>query len=155
MMNILTLALALILAGGGCAKRVDLEKVPVGTEVEVTRQDGGVVRGTLAARDDKTVRVNVGKASHSVPAQQIADVQLVNETPAAPAGDREVPRVHDPGGHDARRPIGFGGRLGLESRGGSHRGHAHRGRGRRRHGGPTGRQHRQGRGRGGPVRPGR
>ena len=33
------------LAGAGCTKKVDLEKVPVGTEVQVTRQDGGVVHG--------------------------------------------------------------------------------------------------------------
>lgn len=78
-----TLAFAVLLAGSGCADRVDLEKVPVGTEVEVTRQDGGVVRGTLAARDDQTVRVDVGKAGHAIPRAQIKDVQLVEETPAA------------------------------------------------------------------------
>ena len=76
-------ALALMIAGAGCADRVDLEKVPVGTEVEVTRQDGGVVRGTLAARDERTVKVKAGSASRSVPRDQIADVQLVDEkTPA-------------------------------------------------------------------------
>jgi len=79
-----TFALALMIAAAGCANRVDLEDVPVGTEVEVTRQDGGVVRGTLAARDDKTVKVTVGSTSRSVPRDQIADVQLVDETtPAA------------------------------------------------------------------------
>jgi hypothetical protein len=70
-------AFALILVGVGCANRVDVEKVPVGTEVQVTRQDGGVVQGTLAARDDKAVQVKVGSASRSVPRDQIADVQLV------------------------------------------------------------------------------
>lgn len=85
MMKILpTLALACMIAGAGCANRVDLEKVPVGTEVEVTRQDGGVVRGTLAARDDKTVKVKVGSASRSVPRDQIAEVQLVDETTPVP-----------------------------------------------------------------------
>jgi hypothetical protein len=73
-------AVALMITGAGCANRVDLEKVPVGTEVAVTRQDGGVVRGTLAARDDKTVKVKVGSTSRSVPRDQIADVQLVDET---------------------------------------------------------------------------
>jgi hypothetical protein len=75
------IALALVLAGAGCSKRVDLEKVPVGTEVQVTRQDGGVVQGKLAARDDKTVKVTVGSASRTVPRDQIADVQVVAETP--------------------------------------------------------------------------
>jgi len=83
MMDIVrTVALALMIAAAGCASRVDLEKVPVGTEVDVTRQDGGVVRGTLAARDDETVKVTVGSASRSVPRDQIAEVQLVGETPA-------------------------------------------------------------------------
>ena len=79
-----TFALALTIAGAGCADRVDLEKVPVGTQVEVTRQDGGVVRGTLAARDDQTVKVRVGSASRSVPRAEIAEVQLVDEAKPAP-----------------------------------------------------------------------
>jgi hypothetical protein len=78
MMKILpACALAVALAGAGCAKRVDLEKVPVGTEVQVTRQDGGVVQGTLAARDEKTVHVRVGSTSRIVTRDQIADVQLM------------------------------------------------------------------------------
>jgi hypothetical protein len=84
MMKALTaLALALMTAGAGCSRQVDLEKVPVGTEVQVTRQDGGVVQGTLAARDDTTVKVKVGPATRAVPRDQIADVQLVADTPAA------------------------------------------------------------------------
>jgi hypothetical protein len=77
-----TVALALMLAGAGCANRVNLEKVPVGTEIQVTRQDGGVVRGTLTARDEKTVQVKVGSTSRTVPRDEIADVQLVDLTPA-------------------------------------------------------------------------
>ena len=83
MKTLTTFALTLMLAGNGCSNRVDLEKVPVGTEVQVTRQDGGVVQGTLAARDDTTVKVKVGPATRSVPRDQIADVQLVADTPAA------------------------------------------------------------------------
>jgi len=84
MMNILpTVALALVIAGAGCTNRVDLENVPLGTDVDVTRQDGGVLRGTLAARDDKTVNVKTGSASRLVLRDQIADVQLVGETPTA------------------------------------------------------------------------
>jgi hypothetical protein len=84
MMKILpAFALTLMIAGAGCTNRVDVEKVPVGTKVEVTRQDGGVVRGTLAARDDKSVKVKVGSVSRSVPRDQIADVHLVDATPPA------------------------------------------------------------------------
>jgi hypothetical protein len=73
-----------ILATGCAADRVDVEKVPVGTEVEVTRQDGGVVRGTLAARDDETVRIKAGSTSRSVPRDQIAVVQVVDEATVTP-----------------------------------------------------------------------
>jgi len=83
MKMLLTVPLALLLAGAGCTKKVDLEKVPVGTKVQVTRQDGAVVSGTLAARDEKTVQVKAGSASRSIPRDQVADVQVVNETPVA------------------------------------------------------------------------
>jgi hypothetical protein len=79
----LVVGLSMTLAGGACAKRVDLEKVPVGTAVEVTRQDGGVVTGTLAARDETSVRINAGTATRSVPRDQIVDVRLVNEKATA------------------------------------------------------------------------
>jgi len=77
----LAIALALVITGAGCTHRADVEKVPVGTKVELTRQDGGVIRGTLAARDDTTVRLDAGTTSRSVPRDQIADVQLVSDTP--------------------------------------------------------------------------
>jgi len=50
--------------------------------VDVTREDGGVVRGTLAERTDKTVTLTVGSTSRSIAREQIADVQLVADTPA-------------------------------------------------------------------------
>ncbi len=82
MMKTLSLvALAIIFAGAGCSRQVDVEKVPVGTDIQLTRQDGGVVQGTLAARDNKTVEVKVGSASRSVPRDQIADVQVVADAP--------------------------------------------------------------------------
>jgi len=79
-----TFALALMISANGCASRVDVEDIPIGTEVAVTRHDGGVVSGTLTARDDETVNVAVGPASRSVPIEQIAEVQFVDEaTPVA------------------------------------------------------------------------
>ena len=79
--TMLPIALTLVLAGAGCSDKVDIEKVPVGTEVQVTRQDGGVIQGTLAARDDKAVEVKVGTVSRSVPRNEVADVQVVADTP--------------------------------------------------------------------------
>ncbi|MDO8836446.1 MAG: hypothetical protein Q7V01_12670 [Vicinamibacterales bacterium] len=76
---VVALAVALMIAGAGCSRQVDVEKVPVGTEVELVRQDGGVVRGTLAARDEQTVKVTAGPTSRSVPRAQIAVLQVVDE----------------------------------------------------------------------------
>ena len=68
----------------GCARPADVEKVPVGAEVEIVRADGGVVHGTLTGRDAGTVKVDVGKTSRSVPREQIADVRVVDRTRPAP-----------------------------------------------------------------------
>ena len=88
------ISLLLLGAGAGCSRAVDLEQVPIGTAVDVTRQDGGVVRGTLTSRDDRNVQLATGPATaRSVRRDQIADVQLVDDAarplPAA-AKFREV-----------------------------------------------------------------
>jgi hypothetical protein len=80
----------LIGAGAGCSGRVDVEKVPIGTAVEVTRQDGGVVRGTLTARDDRRLQMAVGPATRSIPREEVANLEVVEGTtaPALPAAAR-------------------------------------------------------------------
>jgi hypothetical protein len=81
----LSFAVTLTITSAGCTSQPDVEKVPVGSDVELTRQDGGVVRGKLAARDDKAVQLESSTATRSVPRDQIADVRVVDETkPAAP-----------------------------------------------------------------------
>jgi hypothetical protein len=61
---------------------VDVEKVPVGSEVAVTKEDGGVVQGKLAERDPKMVKVSVGRTVREVPRDTISDVRVVKaETP--------------------------------------------------------------------------
>lgn len=80
-----TLTLALLTVSAACTSQPDVENVPLGSDVELTREDGGVIRGKLAARDEQTVRVESGTATKSVPRDQIADVRVVDETkPAAP-----------------------------------------------------------------------
>jgi hypothetical protein len=76
------IALIVLAAASGCARRVDLEKVPMGARVEVTRQDGGVVRGTLDGRDDRDLQLTVGSARRSIPRDQITDLRIVDETTA-------------------------------------------------------------------------
>jgi len=78
-----TLALTSAIAAA-CAGSADVEKMPVGSEVEVIREDGGVVRGTLAERDERTVKVDTGSTSRSVPREDIAQVRVVDEAKPTP-----------------------------------------------------------------------
>jgi hypothetical protein len=94
-----TLVAALLIGvGAGCTSRADVEQVPIGAAVEVTRADGGVIRGTLTARDDHDLRMAVGPATRSIPIVEIADVEIIEGTaepalsPAAKFREFTVPR---------------------------------------------------------------
>jgi hypothetical protein len=73
------IALVVLTAAAACGTNaaVDVETVPLGAEVLVTKEDGGVVRGTLTARDVETVKVDVGRSVRSLPREAISDVRLV------------------------------------------------------------------------------
>ena len=71
------IALIVLSLAAGCSRGTDLEKVPVGSDVQLTRQDGGVVEGKLAARDETTVRIDVGRTTRTVSRKEIADVRVV------------------------------------------------------------------------------
>src|ERR1051326_1018567 len=74
-----TLAVVALAAGAGCHRQADVEKVPVGTEVDLTKQDGGVVHGTLKSRDEKEVKLDTGAPTErTVLRNQIADVRIVD-----------------------------------------------------------------------------
>jgi hypothetical protein len=78
------LALGSSLACAG-EDKVDIETVPVGAEVAVTRQDGGVVQGALTERSTDTVKVASSVGVREVPRKEIAEVQIVEAaTPAPP-----------------------------------------------------------------------
>lgn len=79
------LVLAVVVAASGCAAQADIEKVAIGTDVQITRRDGGVIRGSLAARDDTTVGVAVDSAIRTIPRDQIAGVQVIAQGPVEPA----------------------------------------------------------------------
>jgi len=83
-------AMVLALVGASCARQPDVEKVPVGSDVQLTRQDGALVEGKLAARDEKTVKVDVGSVTREVPRDQIADVRVVDRSATKPV---EVPAI--------------------------------------------------------------
>ena len=76
-------AVTIALAGAGCSRKADVEKVPVGSDVQVTRQDGGVVEGKLTAKDDQQIAVDVGPVTRAVRRDQIADVRLVSHDKSA------------------------------------------------------------------------
>lgn len=72
------MTLALVSMVGGCNRNADIEAVPLGSPVEVTRQDGGVVRGTLKERDAENVRMAVGRTTRSIPRKDITNVEVVD-----------------------------------------------------------------------------
>ena len=81
-MTVLTVAMAL--AGAGCTREPEVEKVAVGSDVQLTQKDGGVVQGTVTAKDEKTVQVQTGKTTRTVPKDQVAEVQVVPKDAPAP-----------------------------------------------------------------------
>jgi len=80
-----TAALGVTVVSVACSGAPDVEAIPVGSEVQVTRDDGALVEGTLEARDAETVTVKVGSEDRQVVRTEIADVRVVDETtPAGP-----------------------------------------------------------------------
>ncbi len=76
----LTLAgLALCVA---CSSRPNVDQVPVGKDVQITKEDGGVVDGKLADKSPQSVTVDTGHGTKAIPRAEIADVQVVGgQTP--------------------------------------------------------------------------
>jgi hypothetical protein len=68
----------------GCSGGVDVEEIPIGSEVQVTREDGALVEGKLAERDAEAVKIEPGPAAQpkTVPVERIADIRVVE--PDAP-----------------------------------------------------------------------
>ncbi|MEZ5317928.1 MAG: hypothetical protein R2752_11055 [Vicinamibacterales bacterium] len=87
--------LALVAAGIGCSNGVDVDDVPLGSAVQLVRDDGALVEGTLAARTNDDVTVATGETKRDVPRGEIADLEVVDKSapmppPPAAATYREV-----------------------------------------------------------------
>jgi hypothetical protein len=94
MRNLATILLAAAcVSGAGCSDRVDVDKLPEGTDVQVTRQDGALIEGKLAARQPDVIRVSTGRSTKDVPRDQIAEVRVVDEN--APATVPEKARFRE------------------------------------------------------------
>jgi hypothetical protein len=68
-------------ACGSASSKVD--SLPLGSTVQVTRQDGGVIEGTLGDRDHDTVRVVDRGVERTVTRSDIVDVRLVDDRTSA------------------------------------------------------------------------
>src|SRR5690348_8986201 len=74
-----TVVLASVAVAAACSRSPDIDKVPAGTQVQVTRDDGGLVEGKLQQVSEKSVKVDTGSTSRVVPKEQIADVRVVSD----------------------------------------------------------------------------
>jgi hypothetical protein len=84
--KVLGLLVGAIVAAGACNKGgVDLDKVTPGTEVTVTRQDGGVVKGPVQRVEPNSLVVKVGDRPKTVPRAEITSVQVDEPGVAAKA----------------------------------------------------------------------
>jgi hypothetical protein len=79
----------LVVAAIGCSNSANLDQVPIGSDVQVTRDDGGVVEGTLTERTDESVKVDVGPVTRVVKRDDVAHVAVPDEDGKAP----ELPAI--------------------------------------------------------------
>lgn len=63
----------------GCANGINVDEIPIGSEVQVTRDDGGLVEGTLTDRDEQSLIVDTGRVSKAVQVQRISDVRIIDD----------------------------------------------------------------------------
>ncbi len=65
-----------LMGAGACSGGVNFDKVTPGTEVTLTRQDGGVVRGPVQRVEEHSVVVRVGDRPKTVPRAEISTLQI-------------------------------------------------------------------------------
>jgi len=82
----------LVMFGAACSSKPDVDKVPDGQTVAVTKADGGVVQGTVTGHDEKNVTVKTGRTTRSIPKAQIADVKVVDTPKDASVPPPPVPK---------------------------------------------------------------
>lgn len=77
MLRVMTAAAATMAIA--CSGGVDVEDIPLGTTVQVTRDDGALVEGRLAEKSDEAVTIERGTPARpkAVPVAEIADVRVV------------------------------------------------------------------------------
>jgi hypothetical protein len=63
----------------GCSNGINVDEIPIGSEVQVTRDDGGLVEGTLTDRGEQEVIVDTGRVSKAVQVERISDVRVIDD----------------------------------------------------------------------------
>lgn len=76
----MTVAIAGLALAAACGREPDIDEVPVGSQVQVTRDDGALVEGRLTDRNAEAVRVDVGPTTRAVPRREIADFRIKGST---------------------------------------------------------------------------
>jgi hypothetical protein len=71
------LAIVLTALAVACSRQPDVEKLPVGTEIQLTRKDGVVVTGKLADRNADNIKLLTGHANKTVARTDVADLRVV------------------------------------------------------------------------------
>jgi hypothetical protein len=61
-----------------CSNAPNVDKVPVGQQVQITTSDGGVVTGKLTSRDAQELKIDTGRSTRDIPRAEIADVQVID-----------------------------------------------------------------------------
>jgi len=61
-----------------CSTAPNVDKVPVGQQVQITTSDGGVVAGKLTNKDPQAVIVETTRSTRQIPRASIADVEIVD-----------------------------------------------------------------------------
>lgn len=74
--NMTAAALVALALSTACRQEPNIDKVPVGSDIQLTRQDGALVEGTLKERDAVAVKVDTGRTTREVPRTEIADVRV-------------------------------------------------------------------------------
>jgi hypothetical protein len=98
MSRVPVLVILSLAAAGGCARKASLDKVPVGSEVQVTRQDGGLVEGNLAEKNAEADKDDTGDVVRSVPVDKIADVRLTSASVPEVPPRATFREIHVPSG---------------------------------------------------------
>ena len=75
--TLFTMTVVIAAVAAGC-NRANVDKVPIGSNVQVTQTDGALIEGTLTQKDASTVLVDDDGRTRSIARSDIADVRIAD-----------------------------------------------------------------------------